>query len=79
MPTPEEIREENRKIRRMRLLVDFTCSLLAQADLSYLEMLNLVEATRRTILEMFPGKEQAFELIYRPRFNRIIEERLRSN
>ncbi|HHM24221.1 MAG TPA: hypothetical protein ENJ23_04190 [Bacteroidetes bacterium] len=79
MPTPEEIREENRKIRRMRLLVDFTCSMLAQADLSYLEMLNLVEATRRTILEMFPGKEQAFELIYRPRFNRIIEERLRSN
>ncbi len=79
MASQEEIREENRKIRRMRLLVDLTCSLLAQADLSYIEMLNLVEATRRTILEMFPGKEQAYDLIYRPRFERIIRERLNSN
>ncbi len=76
---PEEIQEENRRIRRLRLLVDLTCSLLAQADLSYVEMLNLVESTRKTVLEMFPGKEQAFELIYRPRFNRIIQERMKSN
>jgi len=78
-PTPEEIREENRRIRRLRLLVDLTCAMLAQADLSYVEMVNLVESTRRTILQMFPGKEQAFELIYRPRFNRIIQERINSN
>jgi hypothetical protein len=79
MATPEEIQEENRKIRRMRLLVDLTCSMLAQADLTHIEMLNLVAATRKTILEMFPGKEEAFDLIYRPRFERIIRERLKSN
>jgi hypothetical protein len=79
MPSKEEIREENRKIRRMRLLVDLTCSLLAQADLSSVEMTNLVNATKQKVLELFPGKETTFDLIYKPRFTRIIRERLRSN
>ena len=79
MPTPEEIQEEKRKLRQLRLIVDFTVQLLYQADISVPEMLELVEATKKTVLYLFPGKEFQFELIYRPRFNRIIRERLLSN
>ena len=75
----EEIREENKKIRQMRLLVDFTCALLAQADLSLKEMLNLTAAAKKRVLELFPGKEATFNLIYKPRFERIIRERANLN
>ncbi len=79
MKPDEKIQEENRKIRRVRLLVDFTCSMLMQADMSATEMFNLVTATRSTVLAIFPGKEAVFDLIYKPRFERIIQERLKSN
>ena len=29
-------------------------------------------ATRRVALEMFPGKERAFDLLYRPKFQRVM-------
>ena len=79
MPRQVEIKEENRKIRRVRLLVDLTSSLLSQGNLSQTEMLNLVRATEETVLKIFPGKKDTFDLIYKPRFQRIIQERLRSN
>jgi hypothetical protein len=79
MATQKEIREENRKLRQVRLLADLTCSMLIQADITIPEMLNLVSATKKKILELFPDKESTFDLIYKPRFNRIIQERLNSN
>lgn len=79
IPSKAEIEEENLKIRRVRLLVDLTSSLLAQGNMSQGEMLNLVRATQETVLKIFPGRKDTFDLIYRPRFNRIIQERLRSN
>jgi hypothetical protein len=30
---------------------------------------------KRAACGLFPGKEETFELIYRPRFNRVIQER----
>jgi hypothetical protein len=75
----EDIQEENRKIRKIRLLVDFTCSMLTQAQLSLPEMLNLVNNTKKKILEYFPDKESTFDLIYKPRFDQIIKERLNTN
>ncbi len=79
MATQKEIEEEKRRLRQLRLIVDFTAQMLYQADISIPEMLELVEATKKTVLHLFPGKEFQFELIYRPRFNRIIQERLSSN
>ena len=34
--------------------------------------LGMVAATRRAALEMFPGKERAFDLIYKPQFQRLM-------
>ena len=71
----EEITEENRRIRRLRFLVDFWLQLIMQADLSRDEAFEAVELVKSYACGLFPGKEETFELIYRPRFMRIIEER----
>ena len=71
----KEIREENRKIRFLRFLVDFSLRSIQQDDLLLEEALKVVEDVRRAVCNLFPGKEETFELIYRPRFNRVIQER----
>jgi len=71
----EEIVEENRRIRRLRFLVDFWLQLIMQSDLSQDEAYRVVEHVKSQACSLFPGKEDTFELIYRPRFVRIIEEK----
>ena len=34
----------------------------------------MVDFTRARVLELFPGKEEVFELVLRPRFARILDE-----
>ena len=69
------IKEENRKIRYLRFLVDFSILSIQQENLSLEEASGLVEDVRKATCGLFPGKEEVFELIYRPRFNRVIQER----
>ena len=71
-PTQEEIDEESRRIRRLRILVHLTLETIAEGDLSAEEASGMIAATRRVALEMFPGKERAFDLIYRPQFQRLM-------
>jgi len=70
-----EIREENRKIRFLRFLVDFSILSIQESDVSFEEALKTVEDVKRVACNLFPGKEETFELIYRPRFLRVIHER----
>jgi len=71
----KEIRDENRKIRYLRFLVDFSILSIQQDDLRLQEALERVEDVKRAACSLFPGKEETFELIYRPRFHRVIQER----
>jgi hypothetical protein len=70
-----EIKEENRKIRYLRFLVDFSILSIQQDDLLLEDAQELVENVKRAACSLFPGKEETFELIYRPRFNRVMQER----
>lgn len=70
-----QIKEENRKIRYLRFLVDFSILSIQQDDLLLEEAQELVENVKRVACSLFPGKEETFELIYRPRFNRVMQER----
>jgi len=74
-----EIREESRKLRFLRYLVDFSIVSIQESDLTHEEALNLVEDVKRAACGLFPGKDETFELIYRPRFNRVIAERFGSS
>lgn len=73
-PTAEEIAEENRRLRRLRFMVDFTLSLIYQSEMTREEALQHMTKVKDYALTLFPGKELAFELIYAPRFKRAIRE-----
>lgn len=73
--TPEEIRDEQIRMTRLRVLVDVTIQLLAQAPLSRKDTLKMIEYVRDRVLELFPGKGEVFDLVLRPRFLRILNER----
>lgn len=75
MSKEKRIREENEKIRKLRRLVDLTSALLYQLPLTEETAFNLINSTRDKALEWFPDKEEQFNLIYLPRFYRILRER----
>ncbi|MDA2920567.1 hypothetical protein MYX76_13920 [Desulfobacterota bacterium AH_259_B03_O07] len=74
-PTPEEIKEENKKIRRLRFMVNLNLSLIYQSNMTREAALEHFIKVKKYALRLFPGKEQAFELIYAPRFKRLIIEK----
>jgi hypothetical protein len=78
MPSADALREEQRRVRQLRLLVDVTAQVIAEDDhLTLCEALRLVEAARNAALRLFPDKGDTFDLIVRPRLENIILERFR--
>jgi hypothetical protein len=72
------VMEEERRLRRLRFLVDFTTQVLAQEKFTIDEALDLINGTKQAALNLFPGKEKTFDLIYGRRFERILRERFAS-
>jgi len=70
----QAIREENRRLRYLRFLVDLALGEIRAGTFSLAEAEQVVENVRSQALQLFPGKETAFEVIYRPRFHRAITE-----
>ena len=77
MPTPEELKDEERRLRQLQLVVGLTMSTISQTTVSLEEACRMVTAVRQLALRLFPGKELAFELIYQPRFRRLLAERFK--
>lgn len=69
-----EVAEESRRLRQLRMVVDFTANVLAQGRLPRTEAEALVAAARRHVLDLFPDKEGTYELILAPRFARLLDE-----
>ena len=78
-PSKQEIEEESRKMKYLRATVDLTVAILRQSHLSVPEALELITATKKHVLSIFPDKEATYDLIYKPKFERIITERLERN
>lgn len=80
---PEQARrtaleDEERRIRQLRLLVAMTTAVLETRPLSVQESEQVIDELRRRVLALFPDKGPVFDLIYPPRFRRIIRERLKA-
>ncbi len=76
MEEKDPLREEEQRLRRLRLLVDVTAQVLAEdANLTFCEALRLIDAARTASMRLFPDKEQTFDLVIRPRLERIVLER----
>jgi hypothetical protein len=70
----EAIADERRRLRILRTVVDLTCSVLAQQRMGRAEAEAIVAAARARVLELFPDKEETYELILAPRFARLVDE-----
>ena len=72
----EKLLEEERKMRRLRFIVDLAQALLLQQkDLTLREAFTIMQDTKQAALFLFPDKESVYELIYAPRFRKIITDR----
>ncbi len=68
-------RDEDRRIEQLRRLVDGAVKQLRHPEMGWEEGRELIERVREQALELFPQKEQAFDLIYKPRFYQILDEK----
>jgi hypothetical protein len=76
--SPEELKEESRKIRRLQIMISMVMQVIAQdSSLTVDEASEMVADTRKAALTMFPDKELAFDLIFWPRLQRLMRERYR--
>jgi hypothetical protein len=71
----DDVRNENRNIRRLRFMVDFSLQYINKERLTHDQAIKIVEWVRRFALNLFPGKEDAFDIIYAPRFRKALNER----
>lgn len=75
MAHADDIREEQVRMAKLRILVDLTAHLLRNRSLPRWKALQLIEDVREAALGLFPDKGEVFDLILRPRFVRILNER----
>ncbi len=74
----EERAEEQKLIRRLQMMMNMVMQVIAQdASLSVDDASQMIADSRKAALAMFPGKELAYDLIWRPRFQRLMRERFR--
>ena len=74
----EEKAEEQRLLRRLQMMMNLVMQTIAQdGSLSVDEASQMIADSRKAALAMFPGKELAYDLIWRPRFQRLMRERFR--
>ena len=73
-----EVEEEDRKIRRLQLMMNMVMQVICgDENLTVEEAAELVAGTKRAALALFPGKELAYDLLYKPRLQRLMKERFR--
>ncbi len=72
-----DILEEERKLRRLRFVVDFALEFIRTQDIPHDHAIRIVEGVRKQALNLFPGKEETFDIIYAPRFKRALNEKYR--
>ncbi len=74
----QERQEEQKLLRRLQMMMNLVMQTIAQdGSLSIDEASQMIADSRKAALAMFPGKELAYDLIWRPRFQRLMRERFR--
>jgi hypothetical protein len=72
----DAVQEEARRYRRLQMIVALAGATLAQDPaLTPVQGVEVILWARRQALELFPGTEQTFDMIYRSRLVRIMQER----
>ncbi len=73
-----EQEEERRKLRRLQVMMNMVMSVIGQdPELTVEEASELAANAKRAALAMFPDKEFAYDILYKPRLQRLMAERFR--
>jgi hypothetical protein len=73
-----EVQQEAAKIRRLQIMISMVMSVIGQdPNLTVEEAAELIAGTKRAALAMFPDKELAYDILYKPRLQRLMRERFR--
>jgi vacuolar-type H+-ATPase subunit H len=73
-----EAEQEARKIRRLQVMMSMVMSVISQdPDLTLEEASEIIANTKRAALAMFPDKEFTYDILYKPRLQRLMNERFR--
>jgi hypothetical protein len=73
-----EDKDEARRIRRLQVMMSMVTSVISQdPGLTVEEASELAAGAKRAALAMFPDKELAYDLLYKPRLQRLMRERFR--
>jgi|GEM_PF-3834015 len=70
-----QFEREDRQLRWLRQYSDMVVQRLCKPDLDAGKALVIIEEARCRILHRFPGRERAFENLYRRRFVRVLARR----
>jgi hypothetical protein len=74
----EERAEEQKLIHRLQVMMNMVMQVIAQdPSLTVEDASQMIADCKKAALAMFPGKELAYDLIWRPRFQRLMRERFR--
>jgi hypothetical protein len=70
--------DEVRRLSRLQLMMNLVMQVIAQdPKLTFDEASQMVADSRTAALTLFPGKELAYDLLWRPRFQRLMRDRFR--
>jgi pyridoxal/pyridoxine/pyridoxamine kinase len=70
--------EEQKLIRRLNMMMSMVMQVITQdASLRIDDASQMIADARNAALAMFPGKELAYDLIWKPRLQRLMRERFR--
>jgi hypothetical protein len=76
--TAEQRAEEQKLIRRLQMMMNMVMQVIAtDGSLTIDDAAQMIADSRKAALAMFPGKELAYDLIWKPRFQRLMRERFR--
>ncbi|MCX8111478.1 MAG: hypothetical protein N3D15_09575 [Syntrophorhabdaceae bacterium] len=73
----DELLEEEKKLRKLRFIVDFAINFISTQEITHDDAIAIVEGVRKHALKLFPGKDDAFDIIYAPRFKRILNDKFK--
>ena len=75
---PAVVSEREQEARNIRRLQSMVMSVIGQdPNLTIEEASELAAGAKRAALAMFPDKEFAYDILYKPRLQRLMNERFR--
>lgn len=74
MSRANALEEEDRRVRRIKAVVDEACLRITSGDLGREEALRSAQSVRAQVEEIAPDAMDTYDLIYAARLRRLIEQ-----